>query len=115
MPKELLYCCPSCPRVFFTKAACKDHSKIHTDEALVCTLCGKKKASKRAMKNHMLGIHQIGERKRLLCDQCPAIYLSSNSLARHKRYVHVNPAQFYECTYCGKKFKRSVSSHIRDF
>ena len=102
---QLQYRCSQCEMTFNSEAMLKQHKHIHTDKALLCTVCCEKFAVPAALKHHMA--FHTGE-KPFGCSVCGKRFTNSQTLSIHE-LVHSGDKPFV-CKTCGKAFRQR--SHL---
>jgi len=128
---QLHYRCSDCEKSFGTEIKLKLHKRVHTDDALLCTVCSKTFVLPSELKYHMdfhagekrFGCSICGKRfsirqsmlshelihsgdKPFLCKTCGKAFRQKNHLIQHWR-VHTNTKP-YRCSVCSKAYKRRV-------
>ena len=102
--EERKHACSQCDKRFKTRGCLYKHMEVHgVMKNFHCSVCGRSFKSKGALRRHgaFCGKEEPSE-KLYKCNQCDLVFTSKNSLATHKRNVHV---QFVQCPVCGKYFK----------
>ncbi|CAG9106337.1 unnamed protein product [Plutella xylostella] len=102
--------CPSCPLEFASYSLANSHYVVAHTEKFVCTLCGKKLASPKALRLH--NDRHTGNMA-FQCDVCDKGFLRKCQLVQHY-WAHREDKRF-ECKLCNKKFNQRVSwkSHMK--
>lgn len=101
--------CKTCQKVFSSKQALFNHSKLHIDERpYECKTCGKKFVNSIVLKTHEKTHGQ--NRKESLqyqCDYCDKRFHSASNVIRHVRSKHFEASdqRQFPCKTCGKLFK----------
>uniref|UniRef100_A0A6P7FIZ3 Zinc finger protein OZF-like isoform X2 n=1 Tax=Diabrotica virgifera virgifera TaxID=50390 RepID=A0A6P7FIZ3_DIAVI len=89
IPKESLFLCTICGKIFKTNSNLQTHYRIHTGEnPFVCKLCNKGYKASTALKYHVRRAH-TGE-KLYKCQICTKEYYDLTNLKRHTKRVHSN-------------------------
>jgi len=120
-PELYLHHCEACGFGFKKKVLCDEHYDICQGnssgaqiekEDVMCSVCGKKLASKNALKGHML-IHEPNYGK-CQCDICGKSCATKIVLKNHKRTQHEGYNSF-PCEVCGKVISspRGLREHIK--
>ena len=112
---EKRFACPVCGRRFATKQAMKGHLATHSDERkFKCQLCPDERSfkTKIGLHNHMRYHYE----PQYACEHCGKKCYNSGSLKEHMRF-HFEPT--YACEHCDKKcytscdLKRHEKIHLR--
>ena len=102
--------CRSCALKFYSEEERMEHLKaFHTK----CEICGLAFRSVKALKMHILGVHE--KRKPVKCPKCDHRCSQKSNLTVHDFLVHQQKKDVI-CTYCGKAFsmKGSLNAHIKN-
>ncbi|XP_063533769.1 zinc finger protein 431-like [Cydia strobilella] len=134
--------CDTCPKVFCTKGALREHYKFthlgmkfkcdvcnkevtnltthkllaHDRDALpfACVSCGRRFVTQSALATHMITHTKGSDTLVHECDICHIKFNRKGVLSRHMRRVHEKERK-YQCEFCSKGFftKYSLELHIR--
>ena len=100
-----------CGKTFANQNYLVAHKRIHTDEALVCTVDAMKFLTKQALQRHMI-IHS-GEQP-FQCAVCGNKFAQPSNMRTHVKTVHkysVGMNRANKCEYCGEAHSSVVSLH----
>ncbi|EAT43543.1 AAEL005031-PA [Aedes aegypti] len=105
--------CWLCNRHIATKHAFKEHIRAQSDRKHICSTCGKKFVSQKAVVKHERVVHSTVDPSAFPCDRCPATFSKKHILEQHIKTIH-NKIRSELCTTCGKGFatKRGLKGHI---
>lgn len=113
--------CPECHKSFARLATLKSHIAIHWQEELLsCLSCGEQFSTDFYLNNHIGKAHNTSKKntkenrtqnfRRLPCDQCDRIFLSSAKLREHIKFHNLLSSSLKHKTY-KKNIDRSNFSH----
>lgn len=98
--------CPVCDKIFQQRTYFNNHKRIHTGERpYLCELCGKTFRSNKAIKTHMINMHDKGIKEHK-CSMCVKVFKWKNKLVVHER-THTQERP-YACSLCDKRFNQRV-------
>ncbi|XP_076449055.1 uncharacterized protein LOC143285557 [Babylonia areolata] len=100
---EGMFQCPKCPTSFRFQSRLEKHMRKHVDRTDVCPHCGKVYISKVHLQRHISVDHLGIKDYRYKCDQCGAQFFENIQLRDHIAYHHEG-IQIYTCKYCNKGF-----------
>lgn len=98
--------CDICARIFKSKEGFQDHMVSHREKEeprVQCTHCGIWLKNKGSLNKHV----KMHTEKPQTCKICHKVKPTRSALKNHMQIVHGEA--IYECTICGKKFKRQLT------
>lgn len=104
------YSCDVCFKTFTLVSSLNTHMQLHTDDRVICNLCGKPYATEKKLKEHQLKVHykKPNQGKEFLCNICAKQYSTKIVLQRHI-LSHFGLGKIYKCKVCDKSFSQSGS------
>ena len=101
--------CPHCDRLFSTNDNMRSHVKSVHEKRLdfECEHCGKKLASMKTLKNHIIQSHN-----QVTCELCHKKVATKTDLRRHKVFVHNETKGAWLCERCPKTVFFMKCQHI---
>jgi len=112
--KEQIFTCTQCQKTFKRNINLQSHIKSQHENSLDfdCTICGKKFALLKTLKNHIWQCHTP-----VSCKICEKTVATSIDLKKHIVLVHNNTNGAWLCDKCPKKVffvKTNFEKHIRE-
>ncbi|CAH1793093.1 unnamed protein product [Owenia fusiformis] len=111
-----MFSCSICKMTFTSFALWKIHGDVHDEPKYVCHICGSRYKHTSQYRNHM-ELH----RGPIVCDLCDKTFKSRANLRLHKRGVHEQATEVFQCDQCPQMFyikhrlNRHILSHSKPF
>ncbi|OXA41533.1 Zinc finger and SCAN domain-containing protein 10, partial [Folsomia candida] len=111
---NFLLCCLkllSSPATFSSPGGLRRHKRIHTEEKLICQICGASLTNQRYLDDHIFNWHT--KQRNFPCPKCPKIFKLDKYLEKHVKKKHPpgskETSRDYACPQCDKGFPSSLS------
>ena len=103
--------CHICKSKFHYRSGLREHMDWHTDENILCPICGLNVGTKKALQRHHYRKHK---EKKYKCKECGKGFLLQKALQDHMN-VHLG-LKPHICQHCGKGFRTysNVHAHIKN-
>ena len=108
--------CGICGKLFVSRGEMLTHVKHHTvpKSRIVCEICGLSYGTRQSLLLHKNNTHN-DNREKLLCPNCPRMFMSPAGLSYHMQTKHDEGNVFnFPCSVCGKicKEKKLLKAHM---
>ncbi len=87
---------------------------FHRNKQTLCNICNKNLSSKKSLKAHLWGVHDIGSGNWFNCDKCDYKCKTNGDLKSHLWNIHSEGGKWFNCDKCDYKSKTNgtLKSHI---
>lgn len=110
--RSYILCIGQCPETFATKYALQRHTLRHVKEAqarsgstklhkCLSPGCGRQYVTKSSLTLHMTVAHGEQTARRYPCDKCKMTFKTSQSMKKHRNFVHGGGAFPFVCPVAG--------------